>query len=79
MKNKRIHHVSKIMLKRHDIFTENFTIFFSNAGKTVNVPELEFDKFYKTTFWRSPKCNIYIVTTSALDFKQLYMFCSFFQ
>ena len=33
------------MLKRHDTFTENFTIFFSNAGKTVNVPELEFDKF----------------------------------
>ena len=45
MKNKRIDHRSKIMLKRLDIFTENFTIFFSNTGKTVNVPEFGFDKF----------------------------------
>ena len=45
MKNKRIYHISKIMLKRHDIFTENFTILFSNAGKTVNMPEFESDKF----------------------------------
>ena len=45
MKNKRIVHISKIMSKRHDIFTENFTIFFLNAGKTLNVPEFEFDKF----------------------------------
>ena len=37
MKNKRIDHISKILSKRYDIFTENFTIFFSNAGKTVNV------------------------------------------
>ena len=66
------------MSKRHDIFTENFTIFFSNAGKTVNVPEFELDKFQKTIFWGSRKCNIYIVTTSALDFKQLYMFYIFF-
>ena len=45
MKNKRIDHISKIMSKRHDIFTENFTIFFPNAGKTVNMPEFDFDKF----------------------------------
>ena len=64
---------------------QNVTIFlpktlpsFSNAGKTVNVPEFEFDKFWKTIFWRSRKCNIYIVTTSALDFKQLYIFYIFF-
>ena len=25
MKNKRIEHISKIMTKRHDIFSENFT------------------------------------------------------
>ena len=37
MKNKRIHHVIYIMSKRHGIFTENFTIFFANAGKTGNV------------------------------------------
>ena len=45
MENKRIDHISKIMAKHHDIFTGNFTIYFSNAGKTVNVPEFEFYKF----------------------------------
>ena len=44
MKNKRIDHISH-MSKLHDIFTENFTIFCSNAEKTVNVPDFEFDKF----------------------------------
>ena len=34
MNNKRIHHVSQIMLNRHSIFTESLNIFFSNAGKT---------------------------------------------
>ena len=28
------------MSKRQGVFTENFTIFFSNAGKTENVPSL---------------------------------------
>ena len=41
------------MSKRHGVFTENFTIFFKNAGKTENVSELEFERFY-----------VYIVTTS---------------
>ena len=45
MKNKRTDHISKIMSKRHDIFNENFTIFFPNAGQTINVPEFESDKF----------------------------------
>ena len=45
MKNKRIDHRSKIMLKHLDIFTEKFTICFSKTGKTVNVPEFGFDKF----------------------------------
>ena len=45
MKNKRIDHINKIMSKRHDIFTENFTIFFPNAGKTVNMLEFKFHKF----------------------------------
>ena len=41
MTNKRNDHVSNIILKCHDIFTENFTIFFFflNAGKIGNVPE----------------------------------------
>ena len=33
------------MSKRHGIFIKNFTIFFSNPGKTGNVLEFEFDKF----------------------------------
>ena len=45
MKNRRIDHISKIMSKRHGIFAENFTIFFSNAGKVGHVPEFRFDKF----------------------------------
>ena len=51
---------------------------FSNAGKTENVPEFDFDKFWKNIFWRWYKCNIYIVITSALGFKQLYMFYKFY-
>ena len=45
MKNKRIDHISKIMSTRHSIFTENFPMFFSNAGKTEDVLEFEFHKF----------------------------------
>ena len=44
MKNKRNDHIGKIVSKRHGIFTENFTILFSKAGKTRNMPEFEFDK-----------------------------------
>ena len=51
-KNKRIDHISKIMSKHHGTFTENFTISFSNAGKTGNGPEFEFEKFEKIVFWR---------------------------
>ena len=39
----------KIMSKRDGIFTENITLFL-NAGKTGNVPEFEFDKFWKSIF-----------------------------
>ena len=45
MKNKQIDHISNLTSKRHGIFTGNFTILFSNAEKTGNVPEFEFDKF----------------------------------
>ena len=43
MENKSIDLISTIMSKCHSIFTENFTIFYSNAGKTGNVPEFKFD------------------------------------
>ena len=52
MKNKRTDHISKIMSKRHGVFTENFIVFFSNAGKIGNIPEFGSDKFYKAIFWR---------------------------
>ena len=45
MKKKQIDHISNLTSKRHGIFTENFTILYSNAGKTGNEPEFEFDKF----------------------------------
>ena len=45
MKNKSIDLKVDIMSKRHGIFTKNFTIFFSNAGKTKNVLEFKFDIF----------------------------------
>ena len=45
MKIKLIDHISKIMSKRHGIFSENFPIYFSNARKTEDVLEFEFDKF----------------------------------
>ena len=34
------------MSKCHGIFTKNFTIFFSKAGKTKNVPEFGFEKLH---------------------------------
>ena len=45
MKTKRIDLISKIMSKRHGIFTENLTVFFSNAKEAESVLEFEFDKF----------------------------------
>ena len=45
MKNKRIDHINKIVTKIHNIFAENYTIFFSNVGKTENVLKFEFNKF----------------------------------
>ena len=41
MKNKWIDIISNIISRCPSIFTENFTIFFSNAGKTENVLEFE--------------------------------------
>ena len=36
---------NEFMSKCYGIFTENFTFFFLNAGKTKYIPEFEFDKF----------------------------------
>ena len=45
MKNKSIDLINNVMSKPHGIFTENFTIFFSNVGRTANVSEFKFDIF----------------------------------
>ena len=44
IKDKQIDHITKIMSKRHDMFAENLTISFPNAGTTGNVFEFEFGK-----------------------------------
>ena len=38
IQNKRIDYISNIMSKRQRVFTESFTIFFSSAAKTANLP-----------------------------------------
>ena len=43
MKNKTIDFTCNIVPKRRGIFTENFTIFLSNAGKIEIVLEFKFD------------------------------------
>ena len=45
MKNKITDLMSNIMSKGQSIFTENFTIFFSNGGNTGNVLKFKFDIF----------------------------------
>ena len=45
MKNKQIDLTTNVMSKRYGIFTENFTISFSNAGKTRTVLEFKLDTF----------------------------------
>ena len=45
MKKKRVDHINNIVSKRLGNFIGNFTISFSNAGKTGNEPVFEFDKF----------------------------------
>ena len=41
IENKQVDDISNTISKRPGAFTENFTNFFSNAGKTENVPILE--------------------------------------
>ena len=76
--NKIIDLMNNVMSKRHSIFNENFTIFFSNAGKTGKRAGIQICTFQKIIFMRWYECNIYIVTTSALDFKQLYIIYKFY-
>ena len=65
------------MQKRHRVFTENFTIFFSNAGKTENVPEFRCNKFLRPPF----RDDIDVTFTSQelvpWIFKQVNIFTNF--
>ena len=75
--------MSNTMSKCQGVFTENFTVFFSNAGKAENVPGFKFDfqlifkfdiqRFWKIIFGRLYTCNIYIIANRAPEFTQRYM------
>ena len=58
------------MPKRRSYFPGNFTIFFSNAGKLGTCRNLNLINSRGKSFGD----NFYIVRTSALGFKQLYIF-----
>ena len=45
---------------------------FSNSGKTPNVPEFEFGRFYKIILGRLCTCVIYIITARVSELTQLY-------
>ena len=50
------------MLKRHNAFNGNLTIFLPNATKTQIVPKVEFVRFWMIVFYRLYVCNIYNIT-----------------
>ena len=62
------------MLKRHNAFSENLTIFFPNATKTQIVSKVELVRFWMIVFYRLYICNI---TAFVSDFKQLNKFYKF--
>ena len=52
--------------------------FFSNAVKTENLCRIQILEILEAFFFfRLYTCNIYVVRTSASDFKQLYIFYNF--
>ena len=55
------------------LLQETLTFFFPNAGKTENVPESEFKRFYKTISGRLYTCDNYTVTTRVFEFTQPYI------
>ena len=65
------------MLKRHNAFNGNLTIFFPNATKTQIVSKVEFVRFSMIVFCRLYICNIYNITACVSDFEQLYKFYKF--
>ena len=77
-KNKQISHIRNIVSKRQRVFIESFTIFFSKAGETENVSELEYKRFQEIVFGRLYTCNIYIATLKVSEFTQLYTCYKFY-
>ena len=69
LNTRNVDHISKIMSKSRGSTAENFTIFFSNVGKTESLPEFKFERFQMVIFWRLYIVNIYIVIANASDFK----------
>ena len=52
MENKQIDHISNIMSKCQCNFMKTVQLLISNARKTENLLEFEFDKFENTILWR---------------------------
>ena len=71
MKNKQIDHIRNIMF-----ITAFLQSFFHMQEKlktcSKNKLKFEFETFYKAIFWRLYTCNLFIMTTSAPDFEQLF-------
>ena len=69
--------ISNIMSTRHGILWKTIQLF-SKREKTGNMTEFKLTNFRRLSFGNDiAKCNIYIIATSVLDFKQLYIFYKF--
>ena len=66
------------MSKRHGILWKTIQLF-SKREKTGNMTEFKLTNFRILPFGNDiAKCNIFIIATSVLDFKQLYIFYKFY-
>ena len=70
--------ISNIMSKRHGILWKTIQLFLKRE-KTGNMTEFKLTNFRRLSFGNDiAKCNTYIIATSVLDFKQLYIFYKFY-
>ena len=73
LQNKQIDYVRNTMSKHQNVKTH-----FSNTITTGNLREFKFERSLKIIFWWLYAPNSHIVTTSASDFKHLYIFYNFY-
>ena len=67
------HHVKTLPC----FYRKLYHLFLSNAVKTENLRGIRIWETFFIIFWRLYTCNIYIVATSASDFKHLSIFYNF--